>query len=676
MADAPVLTPFLQRSNLNRWPYEHIRRWTRDDTEQGRQGFAESNKLGEGSFGVVYSALDPNTEQRYAVKKVNEVLLQGTAAQQEFARRNFENEVRTLERFRHPNIVNICGYAIQPRTQRTCLVYELLEGGTLESRLRETGPSSLSWQLRVAIALGLAKALNYLQRGQDTKRAAWGGYFTRGAWWGYFARGAWWGFSFGVVLLELLTGKPPATPDGYYLHHDIQDGTADDPEYLEKSLDAREGVGEWPQELASALCGLARRCLLPHPTRRIQSFQELVRALSVLQRTHCFLAPPPEAVAAVEDAECLACYDSFPMQSGLRCENEHFVCAGCLMGHVRVESEAEQGIHALRARQGEIYCPLKCGARHFAAHDLAAHLDAVSFEMYLAAKIRYTEHEAREHLMGHMLECLESSVCRVEGVDHHRNHIEQRILTNHCPRCDMAWLDYTGCDAVTCPFCNGAFCPFCQEDCGEDAHNHVARECPLLPQDGDFFNGGMERLSHVVKERRLRDTAQYLARLEEAMFREVLEACRIQLEQADLDMPALDRAIRQARENPQQEGRAQNLPQAPQPELPNAEVLQRLEQQHREQLVEERRRLEQQHEEQRQRMEQQRVEERRRLEQQHREQLVEERRRLEQQHEEQHQRMEQQHQEQLMEEQQEAAQAQAVEEADIKELGMEAPCYN
>ncbi|KAK3267722.1 hypothetical protein CYMTET_23740, partial [Cymbomonas tetramitiformis] len=619
MADAPVLTPFLQRSNLNRWPYEHIRRWTRDDTEQGRQGFAESNKLGEGSFGVVYSALDPNTEQRYAVKKVNEVLLQGTAAQQDFTRRNFENEVRTLERFRHPNIVNICGYAIQPRTQRTCLVYELLEGGTLESRLRETGPSSLSWQHRVAIALGLAKALNYLQRGQDTKvyhrdvksanvchkylsrfplfpsanlgltaafvpklldcglathlpQADEQGAPHRTAFITVTNFGAAdqpgtpaymcprltankYGevneiFSFGVVLLELLTGKPPATPDGIYLHFDIQDNTADDPEYLEKNLDAREGVGEWPQELASALCGLARRCLVHNLTRRIQSFQELVRALSALQRTHCFLAPPPEAVAAVEDAECLACYDNFPMQSGLRCENEHFVCDGCLMGHVRVESEAERGIHALRARQGEIYCPLKCGARHVAAHDLAAHLDAVSFEMYLAAKIRYTEHEAREHLRLEIQ--AEEARARAEGVDHHRDHIEQRILTNHCPRCDIAWVDYTGCDAVKCHNCNGAFCPFCQEDCGEDAHGHVARECPLLPQDGRFFNGGMERLNHVVRERRLRDTAQYLARLEEAVFREVLEACRIQLEQADLDMPALDRAIRRARENPQQ----------------------------------------------------------------------------------------------------------------------------
>ncbi|KAK3233360.1 hypothetical protein CYMTET_56334 [Cymbomonas tetramitiformis] len=355
MADAPVLTPFLQRSNLNRWPYEHIRRWTSDDTEQGRQGFAESNKLGEGSFGVVYSALDPNTEQRYAVKKVNEMLLQGTAAQQDFARRNFENEVRTLERFRHPNIVNICGYAIQPGTQRTCLVYELLEGGTLESRLRETGPSSLSWQHRVAIALGLAKALNYLQRGQDTKvyhrdvksanlglTAAFVpklldcGLATHlpqadepGAPHRAFITVTNFGaadqpgthpymcprlfgtnkygevneiFSFGVVLLELLTGRPPATPEGY-LFRDIEDKTFDDPEYLEKNLDAREGVGEWPPELASALCGLARRCIDHLPQRRIQSFQELVRALSALQRTHCFLAPPPEAVAAVEDAE-------------------------------------------------------------------------------------------------------------------------------------------------------------------------------------------------------------------------------------------------------------------------------------------------------------------------------------------------------------------------------------
>ncbi|KAK3247958.1 hypothetical protein CYMTET_42559, partial [Cymbomonas tetramitiformis] len=124
------------------------------------------------------------------------------------------------------------------------------------------------------------------------------------------------------------------------------------------------------------------------------------------------------------------------------------------------------------------------------------------------------------------------------------------------------------------------------------------------------------------------------------------------------------------------EGRAEHLPQAPQLALPNAEVLQRLEQQHEQQLVEERRRLEQQHQE-------QLVEERRRLEQQHQEQLVEERRRLEH---ELRRRMEQEQHAPIAEvqqpqgaqaaaHQQEAVEAQAQEEADMQERRMNRDAY-
>ena len=52
------------------------------------------------------------------------------------------------------------------------------------------------------------------------------------------------------------------------------------------------------------------------------------------------------------------------------------------------------------------------------------------------------------------------------------------ILTLRCPRCKIAFIDYTGCAALTCGCCHAGFCAMCLKDCGgEDVHRHVV-QCP------------------------------------------------------------------------------------------------------------------------------------------------------------------------------------------------------
>ena len=46
--------------------------------------------------------------------------------------------------------------------------------------------------------------------------------------------------------------------------------------------------------------------------------------------------------------------------------------------------------------------------------------------------------------------------CKVE--------IEENILTNRCPRCKTAFLDFDGCFAVTCAACGCGFCAWCLAD--------------------------------------------------------------------------------------------------------------------------------------------------------------------------------------------------------------------
>ncbi|KAK9022520.1 hypothetical protein V6N11_002777 [Hibiscus sabdariffa] len=120
--------------------------------EAATNGFQESNVLGEGGRGRVYKAC---FDEKFlaAVKKLDDV---GAEAEREF-----ENEVDWLVKIRHQNIVSLLGYCIHGETR--LLVYEMMQNGSLESQLH--GPSqgsTLTWNLRMKIAIDVARALEYL----------------------------------------------------------------------------------------------------------------------------------------------------------------------------------------------------------------------------------------------------------------------------------------------------------------------------------------------------------------------------------------------------------------------------------------------------------------------------------------------------------------------------------
>jgi hypothetical protein len=60
------------------------------------------------------------------------------------------------------------------------------------------------------------------------------------------------------------------------------------------------------------------------------------------------------------------------------------------------------------------------------------------------------------------------------AVAHAVKHIQEQILTLRCPRCRQPFFDFDGCFSVRCSECQCSFCGWCLEDCGNDAHAHVA----------------------------------------------------------------------------------------------------------------------------------------------------------------------------------------------------------
>lgn len=84
-------------------------------------GFSSRNQLGSGAAGAVYrGCLRGGTE--VAVK----VLSGG-------GNTGFEEEVRVLSRFRHPNVVTLLGWGVADKERY--LVYELLTGGDVSKKI-------------------------------------------------------------------------------------------------------------------------------------------------------------------------------------------------------------------------------------------------------------------------------------------------------------------------------------------------------------------------------------------------------------------------------------------------------------------------------------------------------------------------------------------------------------
>ncbi|KAL5063207.1 hypothetical protein RYX36_024944 [Vicia faba] len=188
-----------------------------DMVKEITNAFSSQNVIGEGGFGCVYKGklLDG---KEVAVKQLKVGSGQGD--------REFRAEVEIISRVHHRHLVSLVGYCISE--QQRVLIYEFVPNGNLHHHLHGSGMPVLDWAKRVKIAIGAAKGLAYLH--EDCKYIVqfyfWITYSCNAAnthvstrvmgTFGYMApEYATSGkltdksdvFSFGVVLLELVTGR-------------------------------------------------------------------------------------------------------------------------------------------------------------------------------------------------------------------------------------------------------------------------------------------------------------------------------------------------------------------------------------------------------------------------------------------------------------------------------------
>ncbi|XP_068667256.1 phytosulfokine receptor 1 [Aristolochia californica] len=129
------------------------------DLVDATRNFASDGIVGDGSFGFVYKAQLPGGPT-VAVKKLDRNAFQGF--------REFRAEMETLGKIRHENLVRILGYCISGADR--LLIYEFIERGSLDYWLHESTQAtatltSLPWPTRVQIMRGVATGLEYLHNG-------------------------------------------------------------------------------------------------------------------------------------------------------------------------------------------------------------------------------------------------------------------------------------------------------------------------------------------------------------------------------------------------------------------------------------------------------------------------------------------------------------------------------
>ncbi|XP_052291183.1 rust resistance kinase Lr10-like isoform X1 [Citrus sinensis] len=116
-----------------------------------------THKLGQGGFGSVYKG-QLHTGGLIAVKML---------ANSKFSGEEFINEVSTIGRIHHVNVVQLLGFCSEG--SKRALVYEYMPNGSLDRHIfpKESRGQSFCWEKLHEVALGTARGIEYLHNGCD-----------------------------------------------------------------------------------------------------------------------------------------------------------------------------------------------------------------------------------------------------------------------------------------------------------------------------------------------------------------------------------------------------------------------------------------------------------------------------------------------------------------------------
>lgn len=132
--------------------YGEYNRYTWEEIQASTSSFSSALMIGKGSYGTVYKAKLRHTVA--AVKVLNSP--EGCGTQQ------LQQELEVLGKIRHPHLLMMLGAC----PEHGCLVYEYMENGSLDDMLQRrkqnSSPAPLAWFDRFRVAWEVAAALMFL----------------------------------------------------------------------------------------------------------------------------------------------------------------------------------------------------------------------------------------------------------------------------------------------------------------------------------------------------------------------------------------------------------------------------------------------------------------------------------------------------------------------------------
>lgn len=131
--------------------YAGVRRMTRNEVQKFTMDFSRSRVIAFGGFSTVYLGKFPDSSLG-AIKIID--------CSSKRLQTMYKQELEILQRIQHDNIVKVLGYCDEGEEEGV-LVFEYVPNGTLQEKLHGEG-SVLSWKNRMGIAYQLAQALEYL----------------------------------------------------------------------------------------------------------------------------------------------------------------------------------------------------------------------------------------------------------------------------------------------------------------------------------------------------------------------------------------------------------------------------------------------------------------------------------------------------------------------------------
>ncbi|KAK3409877.1 hypothetical protein EUGRSUZ_J01946 [Eucalyptus grandis] len=130
--------------------------FTMEEIVKATGNFSASNVLGEGGFGTVYKG-KLRDGSLVAIKRAKKTILNLRASSE------FKNEVRTMSKIEHLNLVKLYGFL--EHGDEKIIVEEYIGGGTLREHL--DGGNGLEMTERLDIAIDIAHAVAYLHTYSD-----------------------------------------------------------------------------------------------------------------------------------------------------------------------------------------------------------------------------------------------------------------------------------------------------------------------------------------------------------------------------------------------------------------------------------------------------------------------------------------------------------------------------